>query len=58
MITLKNTCAPMKRRDFSPKFKRESAHLIVDQSYTVSGSAKAIDAGFYTITKWGKQLRD
>ncbi|MEE3664048.1 transposase, partial [Brenneria sp. g21c3] len=26
----------MKRRNFSPEFKRESAQLVVDQNYTVS----------------------
>lgn len=53
-----NTCAPMKRRNFSPEFKRESAHLVVDQNYTVSDAAKAMDVGLSTMTKWVKQLRD
>lgn len=48
----------MKRRNFSPEFKRESAQLVVDQNYTVSGAAKAMDVGLSTMTKWVKQLRE
>ena len=53
-----NTGAPLKRRSFSPEFKRESAQLVVDQNYTVSDAAKAMDVGLSTMTKWVKQLRD
>ena len=49
---------PMKRRNFSPEFKRKSAQLVVDQNYTVSDAAKAMDVGLSTMTKWVKQLRD
>ncbi len=45
----------MKRRNFSPEFKRESAQLVVAQNYTVSDAAKAMDIGFSTMTKWVKQ---
>ncbi|MGL9774835.1 MAG: transposase, partial [Sodalis sp. (in: enterobacteria)] len=48
----------MKRRNFSPEFKRESAQLVVDQNYTAAPAAKAMDVGFSTMTKWVKQLRD
>lgn len=48
----------MKRRNFSPEFKRKSAQLVVDQNYTVSDAAKAMDVGLSTMTKWVKQLRD
>ena len=48
----------MKRRNFSPEFKRESAQLVVDQNYTVSHAAKAMDVGLSTMTEWFKQLRD
>ena len=44
----------MKRRNFSPEFKRESAQLVVDQNYTVSDAAKAMDVGLSTMTKWVK----
>ncbi|CCI78758.1 unnamed protein product [Klebsiella pneumoniae subsp. rhinoscleromatis SB3432] len=53
-----NTGAPMKRRNFSPEFKRESAQLVVDQNYTVSDAAKAMDVGLSTMTKWVRQLRE
>jgi len=42
----------MKRRNFSPEFKRESAQLVVDQNYTVSDAAMAMDVGLSTMTKW------
>ncbi|MGL9774943.1 MAG: transposase, partial [Sodalis sp. (in: enterobacteria)] len=48
----------MKRRNFSPEFKRESAQLIVEQNYTAAQAAKAMDVGFSTMTKWVKQLRN
>ncbi|MGL9774731.1 MAG: transposase, partial [Sodalis sp. (in: enterobacteria)] len=47
----------MKRRNFSPEFKRESAQLVVDQNYTAAQAAKAMDVGLSTMTKWVKQLR-
>ena len=53
-----NRGAPIKRRNFSPEFKRESAQLVVDQNDTVSDAAKAMDVGLSTMTKWVKQLRD
>ncbi|ROJ63301.1 transposase [Escherichia coli] len=40
------------------QFKRESAQLVVDQNYTVSDAAKAMDVGLSTMTEWFKQLRD
>lgn len=48
----------MKRTNFSTEFKRESAQLVVDQNYTVSDAAKAMDVGLSTMTRWVKQLRD
>lgn len=48
----------MKRRNFSPEFKRESAQLVVVQNYTVSDAAKTMDVGLSTMTKWVKQLRE
>lgn len=48
----------MKRRNFSPEFKREFAQLVVDPNYTVSDAAKAMDVGLSTMTEWVKQLRD
>lgn len=48
----------MKRRNFSPEFKRESAQLVLDQNYTVADAASAMDVGLSTMTRWVKQLRD
>jgi transposase len=48
----------MKRKNFSPEFRRESAQLVVDQNYTVAQAEKAMDVGLSTMTKWVKQLRD
>ncbi len=47
----------MKRKNFSPEFKRESVQLVVEQNYTVSYAAKAMDVGLSMMTKWVKQLR-
>jgi transposase-like protein len=58
MLTSEQHRCSMKRRNFSPEFKRESAQLVVDQNYTVSDAAKAMDVGLSTMTKWVKQLRD
>ena len=46
---------------FKGKFRHNtivSAQLVVDQNYTVSDAAKAMDVGLSTMTKWVKQLRD
>lgn len=53
-----NIGALMKRRNFSPEFKRESAQLVVDRNYTVSDAAKAMNVSLSTMTRWIKQLRD
>lgn len=47
----------MKRRNFSPEFKREFDQLVVDQNYTFSDAAKSMDVGLSTMTKWVGQLR-
>lgn len=48
----------MKRRNFSPEFRRESVQLVVDQNYTAAQAAKDMDVGLSKMTKWVKQLRD
>jgi len=52
-----NTGAPIKKRNFSAEFKRESAQLVVDLNYTVAEAAKAMDIGLSAMTRWVKQLR-
>lgn len=49
---------PNEKRNFSAEFKRESAQLVLDQSYTVAAAASAMDVGLSTMTRWVKQLRD
>ncbi|TLH92517.1 transposase, partial [Escherichia coli O25b:H4] len=56
MLTLEQHRCTYERRNFSPEFKRESAQLVVDQNYTVSDAAKAMDVGLSTMTEWFKQL--
>lgn len=46
------------KRNFSAEFKRESAQLVLDQNYTVTAAASAMDVGLSTMTLWVKQLRD
>nr|CDS56012.1 transposase ORF A, IS911, IS3 family [Serratia symbiotica] len=53
-----NVLVPMKKRNFSAELKRETAQLVVDQSYTVAEAAKAMDIGLSTMTRWVRQLRD
>ncbi|MGF7164266.1 integrase [Pantoea sp. AN62] len=47
----------MKRRNFSPEFRRVSAQLVVVQNYIAAQAAKAMHVGLFTMTKWVKQLR-
>jgi transposase-like protein len=49
-----NTGEPDKRRPSSPEFRFEPAHLVVDQHYTVSDAADAMDEGLSTMSKWVK----
>lgn len=58
MLTSEQHRCTKKKRDFSPEFKRESAHLVVDQNYTTAQGAKVMDVGLSTMTKWVKQRRD
>lgn len=58
MLTSEKTYVPTKKRNFSAKFKRESAQLVVDQSYTGADAVSAMDVGLSTMTRWVKQLRD
>lgn len=48
----------MKKRNFSPEFKRESVQLVLDQTYTAADATSAMDVGLSTMTRWVKQLRD
>ncbi len=58
MLTSEQHRCSNEKRNFSAEFKRESAQLVVDQTYTVADAAKAMDVGLSTMTRWVKQLRD
>ena len=46
------------KRTFSAEFKLESAQLVVEQGYSPSEAAKAMNVGLSTIGKWVRQLRE
>jgi len=46
------------RRTFSPEFKLEAAQLVLDQGYSVSEAAKAMNVGKSTMDKWVRQLKE
>lgn len=46
------------RRNFSPEFKLEAAQLVLDQHYTVSAAATAMNVGKSTMDKWVRQLKE
>ncbi len=43
----------MKRRNFSSELKRESAQLVVDQSYTEAEAASVMDVGLSSMVTSG-----
>jgi len=45
------TGVPVKRRNFSAEFKRESAQLIPDQNHTVAAAASAMDVGLSAMRR-------
>jgi transposase len=46
------------RRLFSAEFKLEAALLVLDQNYSVSEAAQAMNVGKSTMDKWVRQLRE
>lgn len=50
--------AKKKRPNFSPEFRLETAQLVVDNGYTHEDAAKAMGAGYSTVRKWVKQLKE
>jgi transposase len=44
-------------RKFSAEFKLESAQLVVEQGYSPTEAARAMNVGLSTINKWVKQVR-
>lgn len=45
------------RRTFSPEFKLEAAQLVLDQNYSVSEAAAAMNVGKSTMENWVRQLK-
>ena len=48
----------MKKRVFSPEFKRESASLVIDKQYSITDACKAVGVSDSAMRKWVKQLKD
>ncbi|VEJ56861.1 Transposase [Pragia fontium] len=46
------------RRNFSPEFRLEAAQLVLDQHYTVTAAATAMNVGKSTMDKWVRQLKE
>ncbi|MBF4447844.1 transposase, partial [Vibrio anguillarum] len=46
------------RRLFSAEFKLEAAQLVLDQNYSVTEAAQAMNVGKSTMDKWVRQLRE
>ncbi|GKX63079.1 transposase [Pragia fontium] len=46
------------RRNFSPEFRLEAAQLVIDQHYTVTAAATAMNVGKSTMDKWVRQLKE
>lgn len=45
------------RPTFTPEFRHECAQLVLDQGYSVSKAAQAMNVGTSTMDKWVRQLR-
>jgi len=46
------------KRLFSAEFKLEAAQLVLDQNYSVTEAAQAMNVGKSTMDKWVRQLRE
>lgn len=46
------------RPTFSPEFRLECAQLVLDQGYSVTKAAAAMNVGKSTMDKWVRQLRE
>lgn len=48
----------MRRRNFGPDFKQESASLILDKGYTIKEASDAVGVSQSSLCKWVKQLKE
>jgi len=46
----------VKRRTFSPEFKREAASLVLDQDYSYPQACESLGVGESALRRWAKQL--
>jgi len=46
------------RCNFSPEFRLQAAQLVLDQRYTVTAAATAMNVGKSTMDKWVRQLKE
>lgn len=46
------------RRLFSAEFKLEAAQLVLEQNYSVTEAAQAMNVGKSTMDKWVRQLKE
>ena len=46
----------IKRRSFSPEFKREAATLVLDQGYSYQQACESLGIGETALRRWTKQL--
>lgn len=46
----------VKRRHFTPEFKREASSLVVDQGYSIKEACKAMGVGATAMRRWVMQL--
>ncbi len=53
-----DTITKRTRRLFSAEFKLEAAQLVLDQNYSVTEAAQAMNVGKSTMDKWVRQLRE
>jgi len=44
----------MKKRVFSPEFKKESASLVVDKQYSITDACTAVGVSDSAMRKWVK----
>lgn len=45
------------RNQFTPEFKQECVHLVLNQSYSVLQAANAMNVGLSSLQRWLRQYR-
>ena len=47
-----------KRRAYTPEYRREAAHLVIDTGRTITAVAAEINVGAQLLGRWVQQERD